>query len=228
MTTSSVFSAALAGMVERNSAARAVTIVTGPERRIMRFSASSRQQTMGQASSLPHGSETTLLLLDLEAHSHWEVVGDAPLRAPVDRAILVGPVEAPRPAELILHGNVPHGLERVRQHRPALVVEQPRRDDDLIEDKPLALEKVRAELLVVAAGGEVEQERLTRVLRHLGALAGRVQVLDHALVFGGVVEVAADEQVDVGVGHEHRLEAPVDEVRVLRPPAALFLFVAAA
>src|SRR5207302_1370188 len=98
--------------------------------------------------------------------------------------------------------NVPHRLQRLGQHCPPLVVEQPRRDDNLIEDKPFPLITMRAELLLVTAGGEVEQPRLARVPGHGGAVPRRVQVVYYTFILGSVVEVAADEEVNITVGQE--------------------------
>src|ERR1041385_8852547 len=94
-------------------------------------------------------------------------------------------VEAPGPAALVLR-LLALRAERVRIARPALVVEQARRNENLIEQVPLVVVAERAEDVLVPAGRQVEQARV-HARGQGGAVACAAQVLDDAPVVGVVV-----------------------------------------
>src|SRR5262249_9216974 len=90
-----------------------------------------------------------------QEHRHREMVAEAAGR------VVPGVAETPRLAPRRPRPLQPLGddLDRIRVAAPALVIEQARRNANLVVDQRLAVVEVGAELVRVLAGEQVEQER---------------------------------------------------------------------
>src|SRR5260370_38330888 len=95
-----------------------------------------------------------------------------------------------------------HGLRRGRIAAPAFGVQQAGGDDDLIEDVPMRLVVVRAEMLGVLAREQVEKHGRGGGLGG-SKVANGVQVLADAGSVGRIAEIAAYEKSHLRGGSGH-------------------------
>ena len=121
-------------------------------------------------------------------NSHWEVITVPPLMVAV---VLV--TETPRMSLAVARPNkCANGLDRTGITGPCFPVQQARRDDDLIENRPSMMEIDRPEVNRVFVGEEIKQLRLSMRSSPGFGIAAGMEMGSYALRIGRIVEVSCD------------------------------------